>query len=160
MAFHKILVALDPSKTGQAIFDQALDLAKHENSELYLASYLQWTPRPPLDAVSDFSAMPHFDIAALDIETLQIELQRVRTTLTQYQTTAQQAGVKAVLQCDIADPATTICQKAKDWTIDLILLGRRGRTGLSELMMGSISNYVVHHAPCSVLVIQGSLPSP
>ncbi len=37
---------------------------------------------------------------------------------------------------------------------DLIVLGRRGRTGLAEALLGSVSNYVLHHAPCSVLVVQ------
>lgn len=34
-------------------------------------------------------------------------------------------------------------------------MGRRGHKGLSEILLGSVSNYVVHHAPCSVLVLQG-----
>ncbi|NEO65320.1 MAG: universal stress protein, partial [Moorea sp. SIO4G2] len=37
----------------------------------------------------------------------------------------------------------------------LIVLGRRGLGGLKEMVLGSVSNYVVHHAPCSVLVVQG-----
>jgi len=28
-----------------------------------------------------------------------------------------------------------------------------GRTGLRELFLGSVSNYVLHHAPCSVMVV-------
>ncbi|MGC1393382.1 MAG: universal stress protein [Coleofasciculaceae cyanobacterium] len=36
----------------------------------------------------------------------------------------------------------------------MVVVGRRGRTGLAEAFLGSVSNYVVHHAPCSVLVIQ------
>ena len=43
---------------------------------------------------------------------------------------------------------------AKDWNADLIIMGRRGLTGLSEMFLGSVSNYVVHHASCSVLLIQ------
>ncbi|RMG10302.1 MAG: universal stress protein, partial [Cyanobacteria bacterium J055] len=37
----------------------------------------------------------------------------------------------------------------------LIIVGRRGRQGIEEAVLGSVSNYVVHHAPCSVLAIQG-----
>ncbi len=40
---------------------------------------------------------------------------------------------------------------------DLIVVGRRGRSGLSELILGSASNYVLHHAPCSVLTLQGKI---
>jgi nucleotide-binding universal stress UspA family protein len=47
-----------------------------------------------------------------------------------------------------------ICQVAKDWGAELIMVGRRGNSGLSELILGSVSNYVVHHAHCSVLIVQ------
>ncbi|MEO0350033.1 MAG: universal stress protein, partial [Cyanobacteria bacterium P01_A01_bin.15] len=43
------------------------------------------------------------------------------------------------------------------WNADLIMMGRRGRSGFSELLLGSVSNYVMHHAPCSVLTVQGVL---
>ncbi|WP_442949349.1 universal stress protein [Nostoc sp.] len=41
------------------------------------------------------------------------------------------------------------------WGADLIVLGRRGLKGFAELLAGSVSNHVVHHSPCSVLVVQG-----
>ena len=50
-----------------------------------------------------------------------------------------------------------ICNAAISWQADLIIMGRRGRTGLSELFLGSVSNYVLHHAPCAVLVVQHSV---
>ena len=36
------------------------------------------------------------------------------------------------------------------------MVGSHGRTGIRELLLGSVSNYVLHHALCSVLVVQGS----
>ncbi|MDB9482953.1 universal stress protein, partial [Dolichospermum circinale CS-537/05] len=35
----------------------------------------------------------------------------------------------------------------------LIMMGRRGRSGLAEFFLGSQSNYVLHHAPCSVQIV-------
>ena len=46
-------------------------------------------------------------------------------------------------------------ESSQNWEADLIVIGRRGHQGLSEILLGSVSNYVVHHAPCSVLVVQG-----
>jgi nucleotide-binding universal stress UspA family protein len=37
---------------------------------------------------------------------------------------------------------------------DLIIVGRKDRSGLEELLLGSVSSDVVHHAPCAVLVTQ------
>ena len=50
-----------------------------------------------------------------------------------------------------------ICDIASAWNADLIVMGRHGRLGLEELLMGSVSNYVTHHAHCAVLVL--GLPS-
>ena len=38
------------------------------------------------------------------------------------------------------------------------MLGPRSRRGLTEIIMGSVRNYVVHHVPCSVLIVQGISP--
>ena len=46
-----------------------------------------------------------------------------------------------------------ICELAKFWNADLIIMGRRGRSGLAEVFLGSESNYVLHHAPCSVQIV-------
>lgn len=51
-------------------------------------------------------------------------------------------------------PGYQICTLANEWQIDLIVMGRKGHSGLAELFIGSVSNYVLHHAHCSVLVVQ------
>jgi nucleotide-binding universal stress UspA family protein len=46
-----------------------------------------------------------------------------------------------------------ICQQAKSHNCDLIVIATHGRTGLSHVLLGSITEYVVRHAPCPVMVI-------
>jgi nucleotide-binding universal stress UspA family protein len=58
-----------------------------------------------------------------------------------------------------SNPGRVICDLARGLQSDLIVVGRRGLTGLSEILMGSVSNYVTHYAPCSVLTVQGSRSS-
>ena len=50
------------------------------------------------------------------------------------------------------DPRREILDEAKEWSSDLIVLGSRGRTGLSRWILGSVAEHVVRHAPCSVEV--------
>ncbi|NER79754.1 MAG: universal stress protein [Leptolyngbya sp. SIO1D8] len=54
----------------------------------------------------------------------------------------------------VGEPGRQICNIAKDWKADLIMLGLRQRIGFEEFLLGSVSNYVMHHAPCSVMTVQ------
>jgi len=51
------------------------------------------------------------------------------------------------------DPGPAIVEEAKEWAADLVVIGSRGHTGLRRLLEGSISHYVVDHAPCPVEVV-------
>lgn len=159
MAFHKILVALDNNDNAESIFNQAIDLAHREESELMLFSCVEWAPSLYKEAASSLGTMPEHDFSGLDLEMTQINLNRTKERLQQYQERAQKAKVKASIAYDAGSPGALICQNAQAWGAELILLGRRGRSGLAELVLGSVSSYVLHRASCSVLVIQGDIPS-
>ena len=50
-------------------------------------------------------------------------------------------------------PDQQIVEKAKEWKADLIVVGSHGR-GFWGRLLGSVSTGVIHHAPCSVLVVR------
>lgn len=52
------------------------------------------------------------------------------------------------------DPATEITRFAADSGIDVIVIGTHGRTGVEQLVMGSVAEKVMREAPCSVLVVK------
>jgi nucleotide-binding universal stress UspA family protein len=54
------------------------------------------------------------------------------------------------------DPETAILEYARNWGADLIVVGSRDRSLLERLLLGSVSQTVVKHSPCSVLVIKQS----
>jgi nucleotide-binding universal stress UspA family protein len=53
------------------------------------------------------------------------------------------------------DARAEIIEEAKSWPADLIVIGSHGYTGLKRLLLGSVAQSVVSHAPCSVEVVRG-----
>jgi nucleotide-binding universal stress UspA family protein len=52
------------------------------------------------------------------------------------------------------DPRSVILEEAKEWDADLIVVGSHGYTGIKRLLLGSVAQSVVSHAPCSVEVVR------
>jgi nucleotide-binding universal stress UspA family protein len=52
------------------------------------------------------------------------------------------------------DPSHEIVEEAKSWGADLIVVGSHGRTGMQRLLLGSVAEQIVRHAPCSVEVVR------
>lgn len=51
------------------------------------------------------------------------------------------------------EPSEEIITEAQNRSVDSIVMGRRGQGTASELLLGSVSHYVIHHAPCPVTVV-------
>lgn len=60
------------------------------------------------------------------------------------------------VQVDVreGDPAAEIVAVAAERKTDLIVVGTRGHTGLTRMLLGSVARKVLIHAPCSVLVVR------
>lgn len=57
------------------------------------------------------------------------------------------------------EPYKDIVRQALENRVDMIIVGRHGRTGILRLMMGSVAAKVIGHAPCNVLVISPTAPT-
>ncbi len=151
--FEKILVAIDDIESNRSIFDRALMLAKTNRSTLMLLQVLtivdDFYPGDAFVGIST-SAM---EVYAKHLETRkQAGIEKLRALAAD----AIAAGVGAEFTQTIGEPGKVICEVAQSWNADLIVIGRRGLSGLREFLLGSTSSYVLHHATCNVLIIQGS----
>ena len=52
------------------------------------------------------------------------------------------------------DPDDAIVEYAREHGADLIVMGSHGHTGLRHLLMGSVAEHVLRHAPCPVLIVR------
>lgn len=163
MGYDRILAAVDASPLQSIVFEQALETAKLHQAELKCLHCLEIDINP-LGA----SAVPIVGIpvgasvlspSAADFQASQqvweARLTKVKQWLQEYCQIAEHQGVAASFEAIQGTPENQVCNFAQKWQADLIIVGRHGRTGLTEFFLGSVSNHVIHHAHCSVLVVQG-----
>lgn len=153
----KILVGLDLSNTGEEVFQQALNLAKLTSAELMLIHVLS----PEEDGIPDTTMFSQIDYyPAWTDESMGIYLKKLEAykeegleMLQGFCARANTENIKTEFSQNVGNPGKVICQVAGAWGADLIVIGRRGVSKITEFFMGSVSNYVLHHAPCSVHIV-------
>ncbi|MBE9046756.1 universal stress protein [Pleurocapsales cyanobacterium LEGE 10410] len=152
--YSKILVALDESQLSKKAFQQSLSLAQVFDAELQLLNVISPQEAKYQNTVSLIGSGINSDKTN---EVAEAEWQLLVTNRLNYLESllkeAMQIGITADLSQEIGHPAQHICNFAKDWSADLIVIGSHGRKGLNELFMGSVSNYVSHHVPCDVMLV-------
>lgn len=154
MKYKKILVAIDYSSEADEVFEQALEIAKQEQASLMLFHCL------PLETngatlYGDIFTGELVGFSQLMHEKIRKQAQEARVWLANYCQKATAQGVPTEWDCKVGDAGSAIREVAYSWKADLVVLGRRGRRGFTELLLGSVSSYIVHHVPCSVLIVQG-----
>ena len=154
----KILVAIDRSERNRAVFDSAMLLAKTTGASLMLLHTLS-------EEEADYPILPTYAYYPMvnenNYDLYQEKLAEYKQWgldfLQDLAEKAKAAGVETEYTQLTGNPGRTICELAKNWSADLILVGSRGLRGLKEMFLGSVSNYVTHHAPCSVLIVRSPI---
>lgn len=158
--FNRILVAVNQLDTGNAVLEEAIDLAKGMGAELVLLHVLS-----PSEHIFPSSGIFLTDGGYLDVSLYEAAIKSYEQTWQAYRKlysdqlhalakTAEAAQVKVEVVEALGQTGEMICEIARTRQVSLIMIGRRGLTGAKELLWGSVSNYVLHHAPCAVLVVQ------
>ena len=155
MRYKKILVAIDRSPQADAVFEQALELAKKEEASLMLL-YCVPLKSERSNFYVDVHSVELVNYTQENQEQLNNEQEEARRWLANYGQIATAQGILTEWDVKVGDANKAIAELAEAWNADLVVVGRRGHRGLAEILLGSVSNYVVHHAPCSVLVVQGT----
>ncbi|AFY55250.1 universal stress protein UspA-like protein [Rivularia sp. PCC 7116] len=169
MTFQKILVALELSPRDESVFSEALNLAKNVGAQLSLIHCLSdltemaMMSQTGLDTGYAIPVTPSASTmspAMVNIDLIKeaniTKHQQVEKHLALYQKQASSLGVSVECKCyeSTGNTGSQICRIAQDLNVDLIILGRKGHNAIAEALLGSVSNYVLHHAPCAILVIQ------
>lgn len=157
---NKILVALDSSDRNKSVFDTAVSLAQATGASLMLLHILsEEEPDYPLLPTYAYYAVLKDSNGGVFQEEFSEYTQKGLDFLKNLAKEAIAAGVETEYSQLSGLPGWEICEAASNWSADLIVVGSRGFKGLNEMFVGSISNYVTHHAPCSVLIVRSNTDS-
>ncbi len=163
MSFKKILLAIDDSKTTPHILSQGLEVAKAHQADLMLFRCI------PIKSLPEVNFLPYemglrLEEFTYNYQEEQEKLSRLtEETLKKIKNECEIATnhqLKIEYQYAIGDPGVCICETAQNWSASMIVIGRKGHSMLVEVLLGSVSSYVIHHAHCAVLVISPNQVSP
>jgi nucleotide-binding universal stress UspA family protein len=143
----KILLATDGSEEASLAARTAVDLADKTGSELHVAFVLRTQDVPDYDTMGFDIEKPHEEeeIKQMGQRLLDEQVRRV-----------EEAGgtVAGAHFRMMARPERGILAIGEDDGAGLIVLGSRGLGGIKRALMGSVSDSVVRHAHCPVLVVR------
>ncbi len=138
---QRILVPLDGSTCAKRAFDWAASLSKAYGAELVLLYVVDMNQK--LSAL-DRVAMSGYEPAIFKMEGEKL--------LSSYEKEAPSISVTAEVL--IGSPAEQIISATEKYKADLIVMGSRGQSQVKQVVMGSVSQYVLHHADCPVMIVR------
>ncbi len=155
--FQKILIATGDSPSSARVLEAGLTLAEKLGARIMILHVLNLLPNS-FETIGNpliGGAYPLIDNLNLQEqqETLHTQESMGLERLQSYVAQAKARQIEAETSQNFGEPGAMICEAAKNWSADLIVVGRNQKSALSELFLGSTSNYVLHHAPCATIAI-------
>ena len=142
--FKKILFATDDSVHSEKVLPQLIDLAKTNDSEVLIFN-VHYIPENLKSG-----SMAHYT----DLKKMEKRLSEQGNKLVEdIKSKLENENIKVTTSLTNGPIAMSIVKKAHDENCDLIIVGTRGMGNISNPLIGSVSNYVIHNAKCSVLLI-------
>ena len=135
----KILLATDGSREAELAASTAVDLAKIRNSELHVV-YVE----PALPMIDQFADPGPERTEPESRRLLDEQVERIRGA----------GGTVAEAHLRLGRPDDQIVWVAEELGAGVIVMGSRGHGGVRRALMGSVSDSVVRHAHCPVLVVR------
>ncbi len=150
LEWKKLLVCTDESPDSQGAYAAGLDLARSSGGRVYLLQVVIFIPGyelQPLDVMGPSTSQ-------VDLELMNLREAAVREHLETWKAAAADQGVDLEVRIVTHTSAYAgILEEAEAIQPDLIIMGRHGGTGLSRLLMGSVTARVIGHSPFNVLVV-------
>ncbi|MFZ5446121.1 MAG: universal stress protein [Myxococcota bacterium] len=139
-----ILVGVDGSKPSVEAAHYAMGLAEQTQAKLTFLFVIETPQVIPVGPLSGYvtTSSPRSQEDVKRAEALVEQIAR------------EKPGLHITTRVELGTPAEVLCDVAGQLGAELLVVGARGHNAAQRLLVGSVSDRVVHHAPCPVLVVR------
>lgn len=146
----KILLAIDGSPSSEAAVTEVASKSWPEDTEVKILSVV----KVAIPEIPD----PLLILESAYLELKERELKRLTTIVEEAASKLRksESGKRLKIETEILDgsPKEVIVDEAERWGADLIVIGSHGYGNVKRFLLGSVSQSVAAHAPCSVEIIR------
>jgi nucleotide-binding universal stress UspA family protein len=142
---HRILVPVDFSEHSERALEEAIGLAKRFQAELHLLHCYQVYPAGAVGFPYDVALPESYERAVRESATARLSSWREK---------ASAQGIRVEQHLSVDFPSHGIVELAEKLPADLIVIGTRGLSGVKHVLLGSVAERTIRHAPCPVLTIK------
>lgn len=142
---RRILLATDLSPASEGATRQAIDLARDLGATLLIVSVIDPAAR----------GVPGGRVQRMDQRRASRESAAQEVVIR-----GRAAGVTVSFMVWEGEPGPSIVDAATSEQVDMVIVGSHGRGSMGRLLIGSVSEHVVRHAPCPVLVVRARAQAP
>ena len=146
----KVLFATDGGKQCDAAVESIQRLVLGEGDEIKVISVVDMALPMAIDIYGGF--LP--DTSEIEKSARENAAKTVSETAEKLKSYAEAGKVTISTGVLFGSPDSRIVETAEEWPADLIVVGSHGYSRWERLLLGSVSDSIVHHAPCSVLIVR------
>ncbi|MGL4624691.1 MAG: universal stress protein [Culicoidibacterales bacterium] len=152
--YKRVIVGIDTSETSMRAFERGVAFARESHAELVLMSAVHLTT----DAEIAGPIMNEVGFSQMVVQSNEINqaaIARRKEYVEKLVKQAREAGVEMVsVEVELAQAVDLLLETYDDYDQTLIVLGATNKKGIQSILLGSVSKFVVAHAPCDVFIVR------
>ena len=144
----RILAAIDLGETSHSILEHAIEMAV----EMHAAVDVLYVWEPPRLIRPDL--MVYLEEGGRTLSLAEVSQNQARAELAKILERLGPAGAELTARVAVGSPAAEVVKTALCDEHDLIVMGTRGRSNFTRLLLGSVTTQVASHATCPVTLVR------
>lgn len=145
----KIIIGTDGSDFSRKAIEKCCELISNpENTSVKIISVYQQVV--PLDNFAQSADYSH----EVENASHKIAENNVLQAVSQFREYFPNSEIELIPEVMTGASDQAIVEEAENWNADLIVVGSHGKRFWGRVLLGSVSDSIIHHAPCSVLVVR------